>query len=68
MSKGVNWNLIEEARTAVNKRAEMRKPLNERYKLKKKNHEGVRHDFGENPFKSLGDGGFERKAINFSNL
>tara|TARA_B110000014_G_scaffold253541_1_gene233070 strand:+ start:1006 stop:1212 length:207 start_codon:yes stop_codon:yes gene_type:complete len=66
MSRGVDWNRIEAERTAVNNRAEMRKPLNERYKLKKKNHEGVRHDFGESPYKALGDGGFERKAINFS--
>jgi hypothetical protein len=67
MSKGVDWAARDAERASIENRKEMRKPLSERYKTKAKNHEGVRHDFGSNTFKPLGDGGFERRAINFSN-
>ncbi len=63
MAKGVDWNKIGQERVSRELRKEMRKPLNERYKVKVSNHAMETSIGSTKTLKSLGDGGFERQNI-----
>ena len=61
--KQINWSERETERESKEKRAEMRKPIAERYKAKAKSRMLHECGVGSSTHVSLGDGGFMKKNI-----